>query len=131
MKISKKSFIVKHKSIEDVLSNPSSTLAQSNGCLSPKKDKAVSLALLACFLAIENIERDVVENIECKIKQESDRSNLLNSTPNVENTTVTDITIRKIFRRIFRENIIKNLRKFNISEPLKVNSLILFLFIIH
>ena len=91
--------------------------------------RANSLVLLSAFLSLETIEQQVYDKLKVHYrknnsqnKQDSDGSAEYSSSSSSDSTSiVSDHVIRKKIRRIFRENILNNLKTFNISDPLRVN----------
>ena len=93
----KKSMTVRHLPFHQMLDQPK--LAQANGCLPPKKDRAISMAVFAAFRAAENIEHIVADVV--KKKQISAVS-----------------TVRRMIRRTFRDRMITFMKSMGIPNPL-------------
>jgi len=100
--------LLAHKPLREVFSRPMSHFTQSNGCLSPKKDTALSLTLLASFLALEE-----------ELDSDSDsQQNDANHSKKKKGSRKTK-TRAHLDTTLFRTRVLSQLRELGVDSPLK------------
>lgn len=104
-----------HKPLRDVLRAPRGLFTQSNGCLSPKKDTALSLTLLASFLALEENEPETRQVSDAAVSKKKRHKRGLTKSSKAKTTTNNAHSDGSLFRA----RVLTQLRGLGVEAPLK------------